>query len=161
MTEKSQQPVFHIQRIYLKSLVLELPHAPTIFLEQQTPNIEVTIEVSGKTLANHIYECMVAVKVIAKIKERIAFIVEGTQAGVFEIVNIHDNTLSRLLGIGCPTTVYPYLRSRIAEAVLHAGFPPVHLGEIDFEQIYLRRPDEASQEQEFNEALLYAQTVVH
>lgn len=161
MSEELQQPVFHIQRIYLKSLALELPNAPTIFLEQQAPTIEVTIQVSGSTLTNHIYECVVAVKVIAKIEDRIAFVVEGKQAGVFEIANIHDNTLSRLLGIGCPTTVYPYLRSRIAETVLHAGFPPVHLDEIDFEQIYLQRSHEASQEQQMNEALLYAQLVVH
>jgi preprotein translocase subunit SecB len=44
-----------------------------------------------------------------------------------------------LLGIGCPNIVYPYLRSNIADVITRAGFPPVHLAEINFEAFYQQR----------------------
>jgi preprotein translocase subunit SecB len=44
-----------------------------------------------------------------------------------------------LLGIGCPNIIYPYLRSNIADFITRAGFPPVHLAEINFEVFYQQR----------------------
>ena len=44
-----------------------------------------------------------------------------------------------LLGIGCPNIVYPYLRGNIADIITRAGFPPVHLTEINFEVFYQQR----------------------
>lgn len=146
MSEENAQPLFHIQRIYLKSLSLDLPGAPTIFLEQQSPDIEVAVNVAGQTLAEGIYESVVTVKVTARIKDKIAFVVEGRQAGIFEVRHTHEEQLARALGIGCPGIVYPYLRSIVAEAILHAGFTPVHLSEIDFEMLYRQNSQQAAEE---------------
>ena len=161
MSKENSQPIFHIQRIYLKSLSLDLPDAPTIFLEQQSPEIEVAINVAGQTLAEGIYESMVTVKVTARIKDKVAFVIEGKQAGIFEVRHIHGNQLSRSLGIGCPAIVYPYLRSTIAEAVLHAGFPPVHLAEIDFEMIYQQNSQEEPEQQTAQEFNLQSAPIIH
>jgi preprotein translocase subunit SecB len=35
--------------------------------------------------------------------------------------------------------VFPYLRSNIADFVNRAGFPPIHLAEINFEAFYQQR----------------------
>ncbi|MGH8808644.1 MAG: protein-export chaperone SecB, partial [Noviherbaspirillum sp.] len=111
MSEQNQQPVFQIQRVYLKDLSLEQPNSPAIFLEQDAPNIEVAVDVGVEALAETIFESTVTITVTAKIKDKVAFLVEGKQAGIFEAANIPVEQLDPLLGIGCPNIVYPYLRA--------------------------------------------------
>jgi len=45
-------------------------------------------------------------------------------------------TLPPVLGIACPNVLFPYARETIADAVIRAGFPPVHLAPINFEALY-------------------------
>lgn len=139
MSDENQQPVFNIQRVYLKDLSLEQPNSPAIFLEQASPAVEVAVDVGAEQLADGIFEATVTVTVTAKINDKVAFLVEGKQAGIFEARNIPAEQLDPLLGIGCPNIVYPYLRANIADAVTRAGFPPVHLAEINFEVFYQQR----------------------
>ncbi|MBI3284141.1 MAG: protein-export chaperone SecB [Burkholderiales bacterium] len=139
MSDENLQPVFQIQRVYLKDLSLEQPNSPAIFLEQEAPGIEVSVDVGSEKLADGIFESSVTVTVTAKIKDKVAFLVEGKQAGIFEARNIPEDQLDPLLGIGCPNIVYPYLRSNIADAITRAGFPPIHLSEINFEAFYQQR----------------------
>lgn len=139
MADQNQQPVFQIQRVYLKDMSLEQPNSPAIFLEQESPNIEVSVDVGAERLAETIFESTVTITVTAKIKDKVAFLVEGKQAGIFEAANIPDEQLDPLLGIGCPNIVYPYLRANIADVITRAGFPPVHLAEINFEAFYQQR----------------------
>ena len=141
------QPVFQIQRIYLKDLSLEQPNSPGIFLEQDSPAIEVAVDVGAESLAEGIYESTVTVTITAKIKDKVAFLVEGKHAGIFEARNIPAEQLDPLLGIGCPNIVYPYLRANLADAITRAGFPPVHLAEINFEVFYQQRAAALAEQQ--------------
>jgi preprotein translocase subunit SecB len=133
------QPVFQIQRVYLKDMSLEQPNSPAIFLEQDAPAMEVAVDVGAEQLADGIYESTVTITVTAKVADKVAFLVEGKQAGIFEVRNIPEEQLDPLLGIGCPNIIYPYLRANIADMVTRAGFPPVHLSEINFELFYQQR----------------------
>ena len=151
MADENLQPVFQIKRIYLKDLSLEQPNSPEIFLEQEAPAIEVAVDVGAQPLAEGFYESTVTITVTAKIKDRTAFLVEGKQAGVFEIRNIPDEQADPLLGIGCPNVIYPYLRANIADMVTRAGFPPVHLSEINFEMFYEQRLQALAEQQQKNE----------
>lgn len=134
-----QQPIFNIQRVYLKDMSLEQPNSPSIFLEQEGPNIEVAIDINSESLAESIYESTITITVTAKIKDKTAFLVEGKQAGIFEVRHVPDDQLEPLLGIACPNILYPYLRANIADMVTRAGFPPIHLNEINFEAFYQQR----------------------
>lgn len=133
------QPVFQIQRVYLKDMSLEQPNSPAIFLEQEAPNIEVALDVGAQPLAEGIYESTVTATVTAKIGDKVAFLVEGKQAGIFEIRNIPGEQLDPLLGIACPNIIFPYLRSNIADVLTRSGFPPIHLSEVNFEAFYQQR----------------------
>ena len=133
------QATFNIQRIYLKDMSLEQPNSPAIFLEQDGPNIEVQIDVGNEKLADDIYEATVTVTITAKIRDKIAFLVEGKQGGIFEVRNVPDDQIEPLLGIACPNIIYPYLRANIADMVTRGGFPPIHLTEINFEVFYQQR----------------------
>ena len=147
MADENLQPVFQIQRVYLKDLSLEQPNSPAIFLEQSTPAIEVSVDVGAEQLAEAIFESSITITVTAKINDKVAFLVEGKQAGIFEARNIPVEQLDPLLGIGCPNILYPYLRANIADAITRAGFPPVHLAEINFEVFYQQRQQSVAAQQ--------------
>jgi preprotein translocase subunit SecB len=154
MSDQNQQPVFQIQRVYLKDLSLEQPNSPAIFLDQEAPSIEVAVDVGVEALAQSIFESTVTITVTAKIKDKVAFLVEGKQAGIFEANNIPAEQLDPLLGIGCPNIVYPYLRANIADVITRAGFPPVHLAEINFEAFYQQRVQALAEQQQNNPGLV-------
>ncbi|MES2103333.1 MAG: protein-export chaperone SecB [Pseudomonadota bacterium] len=147
MSDENLQPVFQIQRVYLKDLSLEQPNSPAIFLEQEAPSIEVAVDVGAEQIAEGIVESTVTITVTAKVKDKVAFLVEGKQAGIFEARNIPADQLDPLLGIGCPNIVYPYLRANIADAITRAGFPPIHLAEINFEAFYAQRLQNLAEQQ--------------
>ncbi|CAL63082.1 Protein export chaperone SecB [Herminiimonas arsenicoxydans] len=150
MADENLQPVFQIQRVYLKDLSLEQPNSPAIFLEQDAPVIEVAVDVGAEQLAEGLFESTVTITVTAKINDKVAFLVEAKQAGIFEARNIPDEQLDPLIGIGCPSTIYPYLRANIADAITRAGFPPVHLSEINFEVFYQQRLEALAQQHASN-----------
>lgn len=148
MADENLQPIFQIQRVYLKDLSLEQPNSPEIFLEPEPPTMEVAVDVGAQPLAEGIFESTVTITVTAKIKDKIAYLVEGKQAAIFEIRNIPDEQLDPLLGIGCPNIIYPYLRANLADAITRAGFPPVHLSEINFEVFYGQRLQAMAEQQQ-------------
>lgn len=137
--ETASGAVFSIQRVYLKDASVEIPHAPQIFLEQQAPSIEIAIDVGAQRLADVIYESEVTVTLTARIADKVAYLVEAKQAGIFEIANVPDEQMDPLLGILCPNVIYPYLRVNIADLITRTGFAPVHLADVNFENFYQQR----------------------
>jgi preprotein translocase subunit SecB len=131
-----QEPVFQIQRVYLKETSLEQPNSPAILLEQDQPAVDIQLGVEGKPIADGMYEVIVTATVHTKIKDRTVFLVEARQAGIFEIRNLPDDQIGPVMGIACPQIVYPYLRGNVADLIQRAGFPPVHLSEINFQSMY-------------------------
>lgn len=135
----STDPVFNIQRIYLKDASLEIPNAPKIFLETEQPAVEVQINVEEQQVFENIFEVAVTVTLTTRIKEQVGFLVEAKQAGIFDIQNMPPEQLAPVLGIVCPNIIYPYLRSNVADLISRSGFPPIHLAEINFEAYYQQR----------------------
>ena len=144
--QQSQEPVFGIQRIYLKDLSLEIPNAPQIFLDNQQPAVEIQLDVTAQMLVEGIYETRVTVTVTTRAGEAVAFLVEARQAGIFEVRNLPEEQLPLILNVVCANIVYPYLRSNVADVVQRAGFPPMHLAEINFEALYQQRLQQQAEE---------------
>jgi len=132
-------PSFSLQRTYLKDLSLELPNAPQIFLEQDAPKVEVSITIGGQRLAETVFESTVTATITTRINDKVLYLVEATQAGVFEAANIPADQLDPLLGIVCPTMLYPYLRANMADAITRSSLPPLHLAEVNFQHMYEQR----------------------
>ena len=135
-TEVNAEPVFQIQRIYLKDLSLEQPNSPAILLEQEQPAVDIQLGVEASPIAEGLFEVSVTATVTTKIKDKTVFLVEAKQAGIFELRNLADEQMGPILGIACPQIVYPYLRASVADTITRAGFPPVHLSEINFQAMY-------------------------
>ena len=129
-------PVFQIQRVYLKEASLEQPNSPAILLEQQQPSVDIQLGVEATPAAEGIYEVAVTATVHTKIGDKTVFLVEVKQAGIFEIRNLPDEQMGPVMGIACPQIVYPYLRANVSDLITRAGFPPVHLTEINFQAMY-------------------------
>jgi preprotein translocase subunit SecB len=141
---EQEAPVFQIQRIYLKDMSLEQPNSPTILLESQQPAVDIQLGVDAQPAAQGVYEVCVTATVTTKIEDRTVFLVEAKQAGIFEIRNLPQDQMSPILGIACPQIVYPYLRASVADIITRAGFPPVHLAEINFQAMYEAQQAEAA-----------------
>ncbi|GAA6140201.1 protein-export chaperone SecB [Hydrogenophaga sp. 5NK40-0174] len=143
-----QDPTFQIQRIYLKEASLEQPNSPEILLEAEQPSVDIQLGVEGKPAADGVYEVCVTATVHTKINDRTVFLVEAKQAGIFEIRNLPDDQMGPIMGIACPQIVYPYLRGNVADLVQRAGFPPVHLTEVNFQAMYEQQQAQAAAAQE-------------
>ena len=136
MATEENNPVFQIQRVYLKDMSLEQPNSPSILLEQEQPTVDIQLGVEATPVADGLYEVAVTATVQTKITDKTVFLVEAKQAGIFEIRHIPEDQLGPIMGIACPQIVYPYLRGNVADIVNRAGFPPVHLAEINFQAMY-------------------------
>lgn len=132
----TQDPIFQIQRVYLKEASLEQPNSPAILLEQEQPTVDIQLGVNATPVGEGVFEVMVTATVQTKIKDKTVFLVEATQAGIFEIRNLPPEQMGPVLGIACPQIVYPYLRGNVADLIQRGGFPPVHLSEINFQAMY-------------------------
>ncbi|MCF8169953.1 MAG: protein-export chaperone SecB [Methylotenera sp.] len=130
------EPVFLIQRVYLKDLSLEQPNSPAILLSQEQPAVDIQIGLDSEQVADGVYEITVTATVTAKITDQTMFLVEAKQAGIFEIRHMPEGQLQPITGIACPQIIYPYLRSNVADVIQRAGFPPVHMAEINFQAMY-------------------------
>lgn len=145
-TQDDQSPSFGLQRAYIKDLSLEMPNAPAIFLEQETPSVEVSIQVGGQRLAETVFESVVTATITTRIEDKVLYLIEMSQAGIFEASNIPAEQLDPLLGIVCPTMLYPYLRANVADTITRTSLPPLHLSEMNFQALYEQRLAQQAEE---------------
>ena len=136
MADADTNPVFQIQRVYLKDLSLEQPNSPKILLEQQQPQVDINLALSAEGISEGLYEVCVTATVTTKVADRTLFLVEAKQAGIFEIRNVPQDQLQGIISIVCPQMVYPYLRAIVSDICTRAGFPPVVLSEVNFQAMY-------------------------
>ncbi len=136
---ETEQPVFTIEKIYVKDLSVEIPNAPQIFLDRNQPDIQVQLHSEGQAMDNNLYQVLVTVTVTAKLADKTMFLVEAGQAGIFTIRNVPQNDLEPILNIACPNILFPYVRETVSDVVNRAGFPPVLLAPVNFEAIYQQR----------------------
>jgi preprotein translocase subunit SecB len=141
----SNEPGFRIQRVYLKDLSLEQPNAPEIFLVVAEPQVQVEVDVAVKRLSEGLFEVSLTSTMTARVEGKVLFLVEANQSGIFEFSNIPPEQMDLMLGISCPTILYPYLRSNMADIIGRAGFQPIHLNEINFHAMYEHRLMNAQQ----------------
>jgi len=129
-------PTFQIQRLYLKDLSLEQPNSPQILLEQGQPQVEISLGLGAEPIADGMFEVSVTATVTTKVNDKVLFLVEAKQGGIFEIRNIPPEQMQPILAIACPGIVYPYLRAIVSDVCTRAGFPPILLTEVNFQAMF-------------------------
>jgi len=137
-------PSFQIQRVYLKDMSLEQPNAPEILLVQAEPKLEVQVDIQANQLDDSNFHVTLVGTVTTRIEDKVLFLIEAQQSGIFEMRHMPAEQIDPMLGIACPTILFPYLRSNIADMISRAGFQPVHLAEINFHALYEQRLAQAA-----------------
>ena len=145
MSEEQATPVFQIQRVYFKDLSLEQPNSPAILTSTEQPSVDIQLAVGVEQVADGIVEVTVMATVTTKIEDNVVFLVEAKQAGIFEVRNLPEDQMGPVIGIACPQIIYPYLRGNVADVIQRAGFPPVHLAEINFQAMYEQQQQQAAE----------------
>lgn len=139
MTEQNNQPVFSLDKIFVKDISLEVPHAPQIFLNREQPNIELNINFNTTAVEDGVYLTVLHAVVDAKIGDQQMFLVEVDQAGIFQLRNIPADQMDLIQNIECPNMLFPYLREAVTDLTTRAGFLPVVLAPINFAFLYQQK----------------------
>lgn len=134
-----QQPSFQIEKLYVKDISLEIPGAPQVFMESQSPQLEIQVRNESVQFAEGLFEVVITVTVTAKSGDKTQFLAEAAQAGIFSLRHVPQADLEPLLAVACPTILYPYARETISDLVTRGGFPPVLLAPVSFEALYAQR----------------------
>ena len=137
-TNQPVAPLFNIEKLYVKDLSLEIPAAPAIFLERENPQIDLQLHTQASSVEEGVFEVVVTVTVTAKLpeKDKVMFLIEAKQAGIFQVRNIPAEEMESVLAVMCPNILYPYLREVVSDVAVRGGFAPVLLNPINFDAIY-------------------------
>ena len=96
MNDTNNQPVFSIEKLYVKDMSIEVPNAPKIFLERENPEVNVQIRSESNAVEDGIHEVILTTNVTAKMPDkRTLFMVEVSQCGIFQIRNVPQEDLNR------------------------------------------------------------------
>jgi len=136
---EQEAPVFAIEKIYVKDLSVEVPNAPQIFLERETPQISIQLQTNAQGVGEGVFEVTLTTTVTSKLEDKTVFLVEVGQAGIFRVQNVPSENMEPLLSIACPNILFPYAREVVSDAVTRAGFAPVLLQPVNFEALYMSR----------------------
>jgi len=144
-TEQAQ-PTFNIEKLYIKDLSLEVPHAPNIYLEREAPQIDLQLHTEYSAIDMGIYEVIITITLTAKLasQDKIMFLIEAKQAGIFRVQNIPSAELEPVLSVVCPNILYPYIREVVTDVSVRAGFAPVLLNPVNFEVLYQQQKEQAA-----------------
>lgn len=148
MSEQQEQPFFGIEKIYVKDLSLEIPNAPQVFLQRETPEIHVDLNTKGVQLEEGVYESTLIITVTATAEEKTLFLVEVEQAGIFQIRNVPPSDVEQVLRVACPNILYPFIREVVSDMTVRAGFSPVILNPMNFEALYHEQEAAKAQQSE-------------
>ena len=147
--QQAQGGQFALQRIYVKDLSFEAPHAPKTFLSAWQPEVNIELGTQASRMEDgKNYEVVLSVTVTVKNDGMTAFLVEVKQAGIFLIDGIPDDQLTTLLGAYCPNMLFPYVRETVSDVVARGSFPQLLLAPVNFDAVFAeaqRKRDEQGQ----------------
>jgi len=149
--EQAAQPQFALQRIYVKDISFESPNAPDVFQAAWKPQINMDLNTASNKVSDTQFEVTISLSITAKVDEKVAFIVEVQQAGIFHISGIEGQQLAQTLGAFCPNVLFPYAREAVDSMVNKGSFPSLMLAPVNFDAIYaeaIKRKQEEAQKAE-------------
>ena len=146
MAENEQQGQFGIQKIYVKDVSFETPHSPRIFQEEWDPKVNMDIANGVARLSDELHEVVLSMTITVSFKEKIAYLAEVQQAGIFHISGFPDEVLNRMLATVCTNILFPFAREFVADLVMRGGFPQLLLAPVNFEALYLQQQKQPEQD---------------
>lgn len=138
--ESAEKPLFRMQKMYIKDLSFENPNAPLVFSEQQKtdPAVEVNLQLNNKQIDADHWEValQITAKVSSKEDKKVLFILEIEHAAVFMLKNIPEEHMPMLLGVDCPTLLFPFTRQIVSQVSIDGGFVPFLMEPVNFMALF-------------------------
>ena len=126
MTDNKIQ--FNIQRIYLKDLSFESPMTPDVFTNlTSSPKVGFNFESNISKISNDVHELTLTFNVKAEVDDKMLYLVELKQCGVFNLATEDEELEKRFLNVHCAEILYPYARENISSVIQRGGFPPLSI----------------------------------
>ncbi len=135
-----ENPVFRMQKMYIKDFSFENPNAPDVFMAQNSePNVDVNLKLNNKKLDDNHWE--IALEITAKVSDKkdndkTMFILEIEHAAAFLLKNIPEEHLQMVLGVDCPTLLFPFTRQIVSQISVDGGFIPFLMEPINFMALF-------------------------
>jgi preprotein translocase subunit SecB len=139
-------PLFAIQRIYLKDISFETPMGPEGFTKAFKPNIQQDLNIQANQIEEGLFEVVLLLTITANIEDRVVFLVEVKQAGLFGIAGIEGPAITQLINTACPQILFPYAREAVDGILVRGSVPPLMLAPINFDAIFVQAITAAQQE---------------
>lgn len=136
-----------LQSIYIKDASFEAPLGPNLQVAEWNPQFGMNMNTTGNGLGENMHEVVLTITLEAKIAEKVAYLVEVKQAGVFLIRGYSEDEARRIVASFCPGVLFPYVRQAISDLILKGGFPPFLLPPVNFDALYQQSLDQARQQQ--------------
>ena len=137
-----------LQNVYIKDSSFEAPSGPNIPMAEWSPQFGLNMNTAGSIVADNVHEVVLTITLEAKVGERVAYLVEVKQAGLFMIRNYPVDDARRIVGGFCPGVLFPYARQAVSEMILHGGFPPFLLPPVNFDALFQQSVEQAGQQQQ-------------
>lgn len=134
-SEGTQQR-FQIEKVYVKDISFESPGAPGAFGKEWKPQVDLQLGHRSQQVGEKLYEVLLQITVTARNGEDTTFLVELQQAGLFTLNGFEEGELDRMLGVFCPSILFPYAREAVSDLVTRGGYPQLVLSPVNFEAIY-------------------------
>ncbi len=124
-----------LQNIYVKDASFEAPNGPNIPADQWNPQFGLNMNTQGATVAQDLHEVVLTITLEAKIGDKVAYLVEVKQAGLFVIRGYNLDETRQIVGAFCPNVLFPYARQAVSDLILRGGFPPFLLPPVNFDAL--------------------------
>jgi len=151
-TDSAEPPKnqFSVQRVYSKNSSFALADFGTLSIGKWQPQIKLEINTKNTKLADNQYEGILSLKVNVECEDKELFTITLEQAGAFVLKGFEEADAEKILGIHCPTILFPYASQRIATMITQAGFPASYLPTINFQALYEQRKKKENEENTAN-----------
>jgi preprotein translocase subunit SecB len=138
--QNEAKPEFRMQKMYIKDLSFENPNAPQVFTDRQKndPAVEVNLQLNNKQIDADHWEVALQItsKVASKEDDKVLFILEIEHAAVFMLKNIPEEHMAMLLGVDCPTLLFPFTRQIVSQVSIDGGFVPFLMEPVNFMALF-------------------------
>lgn len=147
--EKGQ---FGITKVYVKDISFETPNSPNIFSEfysEEKPSVDMQIANEASIVSEEmtgLYDVTLRITVTVKIGEKIAYLVEVQQAGIFHIAGFNKDAISQMLATICPNILFPFAREVVSDLVTRGGFPQLLLSPVNFDALFVQEKMKAQKQ---------------
>ncbi len=146
--QESSDAQFSIQKVYIKDSSFETPNSPEIFKMEWKPVVDMHMTNEANPVGDNLFDVVLSLTLTVKIEDKVAYLVEINQGGIFLINNIPDDVIERMLATVCANILFPFAREAIADIVTRGGFPQLLLSPVNFDALYAQQQQQQAEQAE-------------